>query len=240
MSEIARDPADEDRLPWLEAVVDEGGDDGVSVGKLVALIVAALVALGIVIGGVWALRSRQAPQTATTDPKLIAAPAGDYKVKPENPGGMKVEGKGDSSFATSEGAEANGKIDTNALPETPVKGVKGAATTDAAGKASANPTVGVPKGVAPLVAKPPVVIKTPSLAGSGVLQLGAYGSQAKADAGWSTLSKKFGFLTGLNKSIAPAEVGGATVYRLRVDAGAQSAGICAKLKAAGENCIQAN
>jgi hypothetical protein len=236
LSEIA---ADEDRLPWLEAVEDQGADDGVSVGKLAALIVAALVALGIVIGGVWLLRSNTAP-TTTTDPKLIAAQAGDYKVKPENPGGMKVEGKGDSAFATSEGAEANGKIDTNALPEAPMKGVKGAVVADASGKASASPVVGVPKTSAPLVAKSPVVIKPQSLAGSGVLQLGAYGSQAKAEAGWDTLSKKFGFLSALKKSIAPAEVGGATVYRLRVDAGAQAAGLCAKLKAAGENCIQAN
>ena len=236
MSEIA---ADEDRLPWLEAVEDQGADDGVSVGKLAALIIAALVALGIVIGGVYLLRTKTAP-AVTTDPKLIAAQAGDYKIKPENPGGMKVEGKGDSSFAASEGVEPNGKIDTNALPETPMKGVKGAATADAAGKPAASPVVGVPKATAPLVAKSPVVVKKPSLAGSGVLQLGAYGSQAKAEAGWDRLSKKYGYLAALKKSIAPAEVGGATVYRLRVDAGAQSGGICAKLKAAGENCIQAN
>lgn len=236
MSEIA---ADEDRLPWLEAVEDQGGDDGVSVGKLAVLVVALLVAIGIVIGGVWLLRSKTAP-TVTTDPKLIAAQPGDYKIKPENPGGMKVEGKGDSSFAASEGAEANGKIDTNALSETPMKGTKDTAPSDAAGKASASPTVGVPKASTPLVAKSPVVIKPQSLAGSGVLQLGAYGSQAKAEAGWDSLSKKFSFLTPLKKSIAPAEVGGATVYRLRVDAGSQAAGLCAKLKAAGENCIQAN
>ena len=37
----------------------------------VRLIVAALVALGIVIGGVWLLRSRTAPATAQVDPKLI-------------------------------------------------------------------------------------------------------------------------------------------------------------------------
>ena len=239
MSDVARDPADEDRLPWLEAVADEGADDGVSVGKLAALAVAGLIALGIVMGGVWLLRTRSAPAT-TSDPTLIAAAPGDYKVKPENPGGMRVEGRGDSAFATSEGAEANGKIDTNALPETPMKGVRSAATADTAGKAVASPTVGVPKATAPLVAKSPVVVKAPSLAGSGVIQLGAYGSQAKAEAGWDTLSKRYAYVANLKKSIAPAEVGGATVYRLRVDAGAQAGGICARLKAAGENCIQAN
>ena len=242
MSDIARDAGrdagDEDRLPWLEAVDDEDGQDGVSVGKLIALIVAALVALGIVIGGVYLLRSRSAPPP--TDPKLIAAQEGDYKVKPESPGGMKVEGKGDSAFATSEGAEANGKIDTNAMPETPVKGTRGTTVIDAAGKPSTNPVVGVPKATAPLVAKPPVVARPAAAAGIGTVQLGAYGSQAKAETAWKSLSTRFGYLGGMTRSIVPAEVGGTTVYRLRVAAGGEAAGVCSRLKAAGENCIIAN
>ncbi len=240
MSDSARDPAmDEDRLPWLEAVDDEDGGEGVSVGKLVALIVAALVALGIVIGGVWALRSKSAPAN-TTDPTLIAAAEGDYKVKPEAPGGMKVEGKGDSSFATSEGAEATGKIDTNALPEAPVKGVKGTATADATGKAAANTTVAVPKPGGKLVAKTPVVVAPVRTAGGSMVQLGAYGSEAKATTAWTSLSSRYAYVAPLTHQIVAAEVGGSTVYRLRADAGAQAAGICAKLKAAGENCIQVN
>jgi len=230
---------DEDRLPWLEAVDDEDGGEGVSVGKLVALIVAALVALAIVIGGVWALRSKSAPANAT-DPTLIAAAEGDYKVKPEAPGGMKVEGKGDSSFATSEGAEATGKIDTNALPETPVKGVKGAATTDATGKAAGNTTVAVPKPGGKLVAKTPVVVAPVRASGGSMVQLGAYGSEAKATTAWTSLSSRYAYVAPLTHQIVAAEVGGSTVYRLRADAGAQAAGICAKLKAAGENCIQVN
>lgn len=229
-------PVDDDRLPWLEAVDDET-DDGVSVGKLTALIIAALVALGIVIGGVWLLRSRSAP---ASDPKLIAAEQGDYKVKPDAPGGMKVEGKGDSAFATSEGAEAGGKIDTNQQPESPVKGVRGGTAVDAAGKTSMNPTVGVPKATAPLVAKPPVTAAGAAMSGSGVVQLGAYGSQAKADVAWGTLTKRFAWLSGMSKAIVPAEVGGATVYRLRVNAGGQAANVCARIKSGGENCILAN
>jgi cell division protein FtsN len=230
-------PSDEDRLPWLEAVEDEDADDGVSVGKLAALILAALVALGIVIGGVWYMRSKSQP---VTDPKLIAAQEGDYKVKPDAPGGMKVEGKGDSAFATSEGAEANGKIDTNALPEAPVQGKKGVTATDTAGKPVASSTVAVPKTTAPLVAKPPVTAAAAAPSGSGALQLGAFGSQAKADTAWATLTRKFAFLGGMTKSVVPAEVGGATVYRLRVNAGGNAATVCARLKAAGENCIPAN
>jgi hypothetical protein len=241
LSDSTRDPAvDEDRLPWLEAVDDEDADEGVSPGKMMALIVAALVALGIVIGGVWALRSKSAPGNVT-DPTLIAAAEGDYKVKPEAPGGMKVEGKGDSAFATSEGAEATGKIDTNALPEAPVKGVKGVAVADAAGKPSANTTVAVPKAGGQLVAKTPVVVAPVKTGVSGTMvQLGAYGSEAKAATAWTSLSSRFAYVAPLKHQIVAAEVGGSTVYRLRADAGSQAGGVCARLKAAGENCIQVN
>ncbi|UVO54455.1 SPOR domain-containing protein [Sphingomonas sp. SUN039] len=240
MSDIERDAAtDEDRLPWLEAVDDEDADEGVSPGKMMALIVAALVALGIVIGGVWLMRSK-GPANAT-DPTLIAAAEGDYKVKPDAPGGMKVEGKGDSAFATSEGAEATGKIDTNALPEAPVKGVKGVTVADAAGKPSANTTVAVPKAGGQLVAKTPVVV-APVRTGAGgtMVQLGAFGSEAKAGTAWSTLASKYAYVAPLKRQIVAAEVGGSTVYRLRAEAGGQAAAVCQKLKAAGENCIQVN
>jgi hypothetical protein len=231
-------PSDEDRLPWLEAV-DADGEDGVSVGKLALLILGALVALGLVIGGIWYLRAQNGPPT---DPKLIAAQPGDYKVRPDTPGGMKVEGKGDSAFATSEGAEASGKVDTNATPEAPMKGLRVAtpAETTAAGKAAPAPTVGVPKATAPLVAKPPVTTAAAAMSGSGVVQLGSFGSQAKADTAWAQLSKQFAWLAGMSKAVVTAEVGGATVYRLRVNAGAQARDVCARLRAAGENCILAN
>jgi hypothetical protein len=241
VSDSARDPSvDEDRLPWLEAVDEDDTSEGVSVGKLMALVVAALVALGIVIGGIWAFGSKSAPGNIT-DPTLIAAAEGDYKVKPEAPGGMNVEGKGDSAFATSEGAEATGKIDTNALPEAPVKGVKGTNDAGAAGKPSANTTIAVPKRGGQLVAKPPVVVAPVRTgAGGAMVQLGAYGSEAKAIMAWTSLASRFAYIAPMKHQVVSAEVGGSTVYRLRADAGAQAAGICAKLKAAGENCIQVN
>ena len=238
MSDLARDPSDvdEDRLPWLEAVDDEDADEGVSVAKLATLIIGALVALGLVIGGVWWLRSRTPGEV--TDPKLIAAQEGDYKVRPEAPGGMKVEGKGDSAFATSEGAEANGKIDTNTSPETPVKGVKGPAVATTGAKPTAGTTVAMPKPGGTLVAKP----SAPSYAatGSGMIQLGAFGSQDKAETAWSAMAKRFAYVAPLSKSVVAAQVGGSTVYRLRANAGGQAAAICTKLKAAGENCIPVN
>ena len=61
MSDLGRDAgglADEDRLPWLEPVEDEHADEGVSVGRLIAGLVVALVALGLVVGGVYWLKQR--------------------------------------------------------------------------------------------------------------------------------------------------------------------------------------
>ena len=108
----------EDRLPWLEAVESDEEDEGLSASKLLGFLLAALIALGVVLGGVWWLRSQG--EGPNGDGSLIAAAEGDYKVKPGDPGGMKVEGQGDASFDASEGAEANGKVDMAAKPETPM------------------------------------------------------------------------------------------------------------------------
>ncbi len=58
--------ADEDRLPWLEAVEEDEGDSGPSVAKLVAAIVIGLVAIGVIVGGLFWLGNRGAPAAAAT------------------------------------------------------------------------------------------------------------------------------------------------------------------------------
>ena len=45
--------SEEDRLPWLEAVEDADEDEGISPAKLAGGVIGALVALGVVIAGVW-------------------------------------------------------------------------------------------------------------------------------------------------------------------------------------------
>ena len=72
------------------------------------------------------------------------------------------------------------------------------------------------------------------------MQLGAFGDSAKADAAWAAFGKRFGFLSGTSRRIAEANVeGGRKVFRLQaVTANAAAAQqLCAKLKAAGENCL---
>jgi hypothetical protein len=220
---------EEDRLPWLEAVETDEEDEGVTGSKLVGLVLAGLLAIAVLVGGIWWLRNQQ--QGPSGDGTLIAAQEGDYKVKPDEPGGMKVEGQGDASFAASEGAEANGKVDMAAKPEAPVAVVK-QNQVPAAKPASpaAKPAV-----TAPLAAPATTPLTAPAPSGGGLVQFGAYGSQATADEAWATLSAKNPALARLSKSVLPAAVGGKTLYRLRANAGspAAAAALCAKVG----NCI---
>jgi len=155
MIDVGRDRTDaagEDRLPWLEAVEDEDGEEGVSIARLVAGVVAALVAIGLIVGGVFWLKNR--PETATGSGKLIEAQQGDYKIKPEDAGGMSVAGEGDTAYAASQGAELNGAIDLGALPEAPV------ATTRT--QAPALPAATLKEDAKVAAAKPVATVKLPA------------------------------------------------------------------------------
>lgn len=215
---------DEDRLPWLEAVENEEEEEGLSGSKLFGFLLVGLAAIGLIVGGVWWLRSQK--QGPEGDGTLIAAQEGDYKVKPDSPGGMKVEGQGDSTFAASEGAESNGKVDTNAQPEAPIAGQKakpGADATKPAAKAAVSAAV------------PPSGGKlTPSTAPAAtgtMIQLGAYNSEATANSAWKDLVAKNAALGSLPKTVVTASVGGKTYYRLRANAGTptNAAALCEKI-----------
>ncbi len=271
MSELGRGvggAADEDRLPWLEPVDEEGHDEGVSAARLIAGLVVALVALGLVVGGVYWLKQRAGgPGTAAGDPTLIAAQPGAYKVKPTEPGGMDVKGQGDSSYAASEGADPNAKIDLSAVPEAPIgKNGKPAAPAasvpvapaplakvtpapvpapakpaPAPASAKPAPTVEAVKAAPAKAAPAPAPAKPEASAapatGGSQIQLGAFSSEAKANEAWKSLSGRFGYLGALSKSVVPVTSNGKTVYRLRASAGGQASSICSKLKVAGEACV---
>lgn len=216
---------DEDRLPWLEAVESEDDGEGISSGKLIAFLIAGLAAIALVVGGVWWLRNqKEEPQG---DGTLIAAPQGDYKVKPEAPGGMKVEGQGDSAFAASEGAEANGKVDTAAQPEAPVAVQKPAPV-------AAKPVIVAKRAVTTPMPESGGKLIPPAPAGT-LIQLGAYDSEAIANTAWRALAAKTPALAKLSKSVVKANVGGKTYYRLRANAGspAEATSLCGQVG----NCL---
>lgn len=216
---------DEDRLPWLEAVEeDEDGEGGPSVAKLVAAIVIGLVAIGVIVGGLFWLGNRGEPGA---NGEVIAAPEGDYKVRPENPGGMNVSGEGEVAAAASAGQTPQGNLNVNAVSETPV--------TQAPHPAPAAPAPAAQAPApAPAPAHPAPAPQAPAAAGA-TIQLGAFSSQAAANQAWSVLAGRFRYLAPLSHAVVAAQVGGRTLYRLRAS-GADAAGICRRLQVAGEAC----
>lgn len=250
MSDFSRDrlvSADEDRLPWLEAVEDEDDEPAVGASKLIAALIAGLIALGLIVGGVFWLRDRAAGGSG--EGELIAAPEGDYKQRPGTPGGMRVEGQGDVAYSASEGADINSAIDLTALPETPVTEPQTPAAIEPATAPAPLPRPVAVAAKAPVPAKPvpakpaPAPIAAPvevASSGSGTIQLGAFSSEAKANAAWKSLAGRFSFLGGMTSSVTPVASGGGTLYRLRAGAGGDAKGVCAKLRVAGESCVVLN
>jgi hypothetical protein len=201
---------DNNRLPWLETADGYAAEANGSPMRTALLAVAGLVLLAAIAGGVYWLQPGQTGGPNGTG-ELIVAPKGNYKEKPADAGGKSFEGEGDSAFAASEGRK------TGAVLAVPPAG--------------------------PVTAKPatPTATATNKAPASAVLvQLGAFGDSAKAETAWTGLNKRFGFLAGIDRKIAQANVeGGGRVFRLQaVTANSTEAQqLCAKLKAAGENCL---
>ncbi|MCX8477289.1 MAG: SPOR domain-containing protein [Sphingomonas sp.] len=235
-----QDYDEQDRLPWLETAEEDYPRDH-SVARFMLLAVLALAVVGFVaVGYLWYQRSQT---VSGGNGELIKAPAGDYKVKPDEPGGMKAEGEGDTVFATSQGAASNSSINVGALPEAPVEGTRAAVPgsnvpgTKNVKLAIPGPTIVGPNasaaGTRPAAARP----------GSGsLIQLGAFPNEAGANVAWARLSKRFAYLAPLGKSVERGEANGNAVWRLRVNAGSnpQARELCGRLKVAGENCFIAN
>ncbi len=234
------DLREEDRLPWLETV-EPDEQDTVGIGRVIALVVLGLAVLAAIIFGIYKLQQR----TPTGDGQLIAAQEGDYKVKPDDAGGLKVKGEGDSAIATSAGKSGSGAIDLRGVPEAPVDGKRAVApkTSDVAGR---NAVAQVPASSGRLVAAAPMAPSRSGTAnaatGGSLVQLGAYPSEAVANAAWTNFSKRFAYIAALGKSVQPVATGGRTLYRLRVNAGSanQAADICGRLRVAGETCFVAS
>ncbi|MCO4091659.1 MAG: SPOR domain-containing protein [Sphingorhabdus sp.] len=199
---------DNNRLPWLETADGYAAEANGSPMRTALLAVAGLVLLAAIAGGVYWLQPGQTGGPNGTG-ELIVAPKGNYKEKPADAGGKSFEGEGDSAFAASEGQKTGAVL-------------------------AVRPT-------GPVTAKPTTPTATNEEPTNAVLvQLGAFGDSAKAETAWTGLNKRFGFLADIDRKIAQANVeGGGTVFRLQaVTANSTEAQqLCAKLKAAGENCL---
>ncbi|HEX8482373.1 MAG TPA: SPOR domain-containing protein [Allosphingosinicella sp.] len=230
----ADDPALDsgDRLPWLEAVEEEGGEGGPSTLKLIVAVLIGLAAIGGIVGGIFWMGNRDGGGNGA--PEIIAAPQGPYKVKPDSPGGMAVEGQGETAFDAAQGGTPNASIDTSAVAEAPV-------ATQPKGQAPAPAAKEPPllKAPAPSNSAPAKADSAaPAPAGDGAtIQLGAFPNGAAAEKAWKALSGRFAYLAPLSHSVVQANVNGKTYYRLRAS-GPGAAGICGRLKVAGEQCLK--
>jgi hypothetical protein len=209
---------DDGQLPWLQAVEDEDEPRGVSARKMLAALFVVLVAAGLVAATFFWLGRRDTAVSGA--PELIEAPAGPYKIKPPNPGGLDIAGESETAFETSAGEDRDSQLDLNAMPEAPV----------------AKPPKAEPKPAEPASspAAPPAAPKPAGPAGS-VIQLGAFANQAQAERAWTALSARFPSVAAMTKLIVPFSGG----IRLRASAAspADARLACQALKAAGENCF---
>lgn len=211
---------DEERLPWLESADDiDGEDEDSGNGRLIGFAVMGLVVLAALVGGIWYASNRTAGP-AGADGSLIEASREPYKVAPKDPGGKTFEGTGDSSFKVSEG-------------EKPVANLAGSASPTPAVAPSPTPSAKPSAGATPA----PKPTQAAATGGVGV-QVGAFSSNAAAEAGWQKLIANHEALKGLSHRVVEGKADIGTVYRLQAVAGdlASASALCSRLHAGGLKC----
>jgi len=217
----------EERLPWLDAAEDEFGEDefdeaGVDPLRVWAFLLSGLALLIVIVVGVWWTAHRHDSGAQQADGSLITAPPGPFKEAPQNPGGKTFDGTGDSSFAVSQGHSPGATLAGGA--DQAQDG--GAAASIAAGPAGPEADAGTG-----------ALTGTNTAGGVGV-QVGAFSTQAAAEAGWQHLAKAYEALSGTSHRIVEGKADIGTVYRLQAMTGSAGAAtaLCERLKTAGLNC----
>jgi len=205
---------EDERLPWLEAD-DDDAEAGVDTGRVVAFVLGALVVLGLVVGAFWWFYHDRSGTEIVADGSTIHAPAGPYKTKPVKPGGTEAVGTGDTSFAVAEGKGLEGRVaDASEAPHPSID----------RNQAGAGTPSGTPSAA-------------PAASGVGV-QVGAYSSSDRAEAGWTTLSTRYPALDGVSHRVVQGTVDGSPIYRLQAVAGDLKAAqaLCSALQGQGGDC----
>jgi hypothetical protein len=201
---------EDERLPWLESADDDDDAGAVDTARLMRFLVFGVVLLAAIIGGLWLVGHRTGTGPQVADGSVIKAPAEPYKQVPAKTGGKTYAGTGDSAFAVSEGKTTQARLGGGEAPvPSPTIDVNAADSGDANGAAG----------------------------GVGV-QVGAYKSQADAEAGWTRLSGGHDALKGVKHRILQGTADIGTVFRLQAiapDPAAANA-LCSTLKASGVAC----
>ena len=215
------DLTEDDSLPWLESDEEEAGG-GFDYMQFAGFFVVLLVLLGALVGGIWLLSNNTQDPEVVADGSTIEAPEGPYKVKPDDPGGKQFEGTGNVAPAVGEGQTRDGKVADSGESEDGSGGSDGEASAAGSSQASGDSSS-----------------SGSSSSGSAVgVQVGAYGSQKRAEEGWATLSRSSAALEGVRYRIVKGQADIGTVYRLQALASDRASAdrLCNALKADGLPC----
>lgn len=279
--------ADEDDAPWLASAEPDGRETYVSGRRFKLILLLLLALLLLVVGLIYAVIAKPDEGTEVDggfvgEVPLIRAPDTPFRTRPENAGGMKVEGLDQTTYQAAGGVDPEGDIALGDLPEEPMERPVARPRAVLPPLDAIEPAVQTPpeppraletsvmierKAEVPVVKKPepkakPKVIETPKPSndrlagvldgvtpktampsvgsGSYALQLGAFSSNAKADAAWKKISARFSYLAGLSKSVVKVDrEEGETLYRLRaagVESREKADNLCARMRVAGDQC----
>jgi hypothetical protein len=251
-----------DRLPWLETDDDAYEVHRPDNSRVLGFALLGLVTLAAIVGGIWWSTHRKSDNAIVADGSTISAPNAPFKLPPDDPGGKKFDGTGDSAFAVSEGNNPAAKLGetgattAGAVPTGPayVPPAAGAASpsVDLSKKPSAMPTIAAakPSMAAPVARVTPTsaaratvaaaapAAAAPAVSRGPVVQVGAYSTRASADAAWSRMVGRYSALSGQRHQVVEGQADIGRVFRLQVisgDSGSANA-LCSKLKAAGLAC----
>ena len=212
------DLADTDNLPWLESDAEDEDAGGLDIGQILGFAAVLIGLLAVVVGAVWYVSNRSTGAEAVADGSVIAAPEGPIKERPEDPGGKTFAGTGNVAPVVGEGGTRKAVVaeKTVAAPA-PVPAPSPRPSASASAAAVPAPQANVP--------------------GVGV-QLAAYGTRARAEQGWSDLSRRTDVLAGVKYRVVEGKVDIGTVYRLQAVAPnrAEAEKLCEALKADGLDC----
>ncbi len=228
-------------LPWLEPTDEEVDRAGtldvrrilIVGGLIVLLILAALFAFTRFFGG-------DDIAVPVGEVPLVKAPAGPFKVEPEDRGGLQVSEAERMTSAVASGENLPSDVALDRMPEVAVPIVPPVGDRTTGSEQTAETRADTPdSNPAPAEPASPQVAQPPAPA-TATIQLGAFSTQAKVREVWSTFQNRYRYLGELELLVQPVEVNGTTLYRLRASVpGGEAAAreLCDRLKLAGESCV---
>lgn len=182
--------SDDDALPWLESS-DYDEVESVDAWRITGFVVLGLVALSLLVGGIWYFSNRGEDGVPVADGSTIEAPDTPYKERPEDPGGKTFEGTGDMAPAVGEGESREGRL------------AEGSATPEPIASSEPNED-------------PEEEPSTPSANDNRIaVQVGAYRDESTAEAGWKQIQRQTDALSNVEYRIVKGEADIGTVYRLQ-------------------------